>query len=253
MRFSTRLFFSLLSLVAFTCALGGNLLLYSSFSAARARRTEDAVRSFRMLQYAASAVAASDSVAQLVELLPTLLEENDAALRLTQDGETLYDSVGGEASADYFGAIPDAPDATELRRMIFTHQGVHYLRLTGLLKVTGRELVLEGVFNVEEAYAALHLQQRLYRAAYCVSLCLGAILAWMLTRLLTNRSRRSARPRAASPRAITPAVRMIRARMSLHLWQGTSTTWRTSWRQRSKHSRTPCAGRRSSPAPSPMK
>ena len=121
-----------------------------------------------------------------MELLPTLLEENDAALRLTQDGETLYDSVDGETSADYFGAIPDAPDATELRRMIFTHQGVHYLRLTGLLKVTGRELVLEGVFNVEEAYAALHLQQRLYRAAYCVSLCLGAILACVLTRLLTK-------------------------------------------------------------------
>lgn len=184
--FSRKLFLLILTLVAVTFTLGGNLLLYSSFSAARSRRSEDAMRSFRMIQYTASAVAVNDSVSRMVELLPTLQSENRAALRLTENGETLYRSGLPEEEERYFGTRSAPPDTTEVQRVIFKCGNEHYLRLTSLLQQSGRTFVLQGVFSLEDAYAALHTQQDLYRLAYCVSLALGAVLAYALSRVLTK-------------------------------------------------------------------
>ena len=185
--FRTRLFLSILLLVTVTFSLGGNLLLYAAFSNARSRETENAVNSFRLMQYTAAAVglnAREVQISRVTNALRQMRLDAGAALRLRVDGETAWCSAEDEGR---FAALKSTADDTHLvTRVLLMPDGTHALQVTGTLPLQNLSVELDGLYPVESAYAALHTHQRLYREAFCLTLALGALLAWVLSRLLTR-------------------------------------------------------------------
>ena len=94
--FRTRLFLSILLLVTITFSLGGNLLLYASFSNARSREVENAVNSFRLTQYTAAVAGLNSNYVQISKVTNALRQmrlSSGSALRLRVDGDTVYCST----------------------------------------------------------------------------------------------------------------------------------------------------------------
>ena len=187
LKFSTRLFLSVLLLVTVTFSLGGNLLLYASFRSARDRETENALASYRLMQFTAAAVGMNQSDVQLNKVVNALRQmrlDPGAALRLRLDDDVAYSSSPTE---DVFRNMGREVGETELVEQVFVGEdGAHYLQITGALPLGNLSAQLDGVFPIESAYQALHTQQRLYREVFCVVLVLGALMALALMRLLTK-------------------------------------------------------------------
>lgn len=185
--FRTRLFLSILLLVTVTFSLGGNLLLYASFSNARNREVENAVSSFRLTQYTAAVAGLNANEVQISRVTNALRQmrmNSGSALRLRVDGETVYCSLQSE---ERFADPDDAADDTHLLTKVVTdEQGEHVLQITGNLLLQNPSIQLDGLYPIESAYEALHTHQRLYRESFCLTLLLGALLALLLSRLLTR-------------------------------------------------------------------
>ena len=186
--FSTRLFLSVLLLVTVTFSLGGNLLLYASFSNARNRETENAVASYRLMQYTAAVVGLNAREVQISRVMSALRQmrlDEGTALRLRVDGDTAYCSDPDETS--FVSMREGSATEEQLATVVFTGKdGKHYLQVTGVLPLQNLSVELDGVYLIESAYEALHTHQRLYREAFCVTMVLGALMALLLIRLLTK-------------------------------------------------------------------
>ena len=185
--FRTRLFLSILLLVTITFSLGGNLLLYASFSNARSRELENAVNSFRLTQYTAAVAGLNSNDVQISKVTNALRQMRlspGSALRLRVDGDTVYCSTQAEKQ---FVDPADTADDTHLITTVLTDQhGAHILQITGSLPLQNLSVELDGLYPIEPAYEALHTHQRLYREAFCVTILLGALLALLLSHLLTR-------------------------------------------------------------------
>ncbi len=187
MKFSTKLFLSILLLLAATFSLGGNLLMYASFSAARDRDTESAVASYQLVRYTAAAVGLNAGDVQITRVVSALRQirlDEGAALRLRVDGGTAYCSAADEAQ--FQDLLGEYAAEDQLATEVFLDGGQHYLQVTGLLPLQNVQVELDGIFPIENAYAALHAQQHIYRRIFCVTLVLGALMALALIRLLTK-------------------------------------------------------------------
>lgn len=185
--FRTRLFLSILLLVTVTFSLGGNLLLFASFSNDRNRETENAVNSFRLVQYTAAAVGLNASEVQISRVTNALRQmrmDRGTELRLRVDGETVYCSA--ETERDFAAPEGAADDTHLLTKTLIRADGSHAVQITGMLPLQNLSVQLDGLYPIESAYEALHTHQRLYREAFCLTLALGAMLAWALSRLLTR-------------------------------------------------------------------
>ena len=186
-KFSTRLFLSVLLLATVTFALGGNLLLYASFRSARDRETENALASYRLMQFTAAAVGMNARDVQLTRVVNALGQMHltpGEALRLRLDDSVAYTSTENESA---FRQMERDVSETELVELVFVGEdSAHYLQITGALPLGNLSAQLDGVFRIESAYEALHVQQRLYRGVFCVVLALGALMALALMRLLTK-------------------------------------------------------------------
>lgn len=185
--FRTRLFLSILLLVTITFSLGGNLLLYASFSNARSRELENAVNSFRLTQYTAAVAGLNSNDVQISKVTNALRQmhlNSGSALRLRVDGDTVYCSTQPE---DRFIDPADTADDTHLITTVLTDpQGAHVLQITGNLPLQNLSVELDGLYPIEPAYEALHTHQHLYREAFCVTILLGALLALLLSHFLTR-------------------------------------------------------------------
>ena len=185
--FRTRLFLSILLLVTITFSLGGNLLLYASFSNARSREVENAVNSFRLTQYTAAVAGLNSNDVQISKVTNALRQmrlSSGSALRLRVDGDAVYCSTQKE---ERFVDPADSADDTHLITTVLTdRQGTHVLQITGNLPLQNLSVELDGLYPIEPAYEALHTHQRLYREAFCITLLLGALLALLLSHFLTR-------------------------------------------------------------------
>lgn len=187
LKFSTRLFLSVLLLVTITFSLGGNLLLYASFRSARNRETENALVRYRLMQFTAAAVglnAQDTQLSRVVNALRQMRLDPGTALRLRIEDAVAYSSTDQD---DTFLNLEQTATETELLEQVFVGEdGVHYLQVTGALPTENVSVQLDGVFRIESAYEALHTQQRLYREIFCAVTALGALMALGLMRLLTK-------------------------------------------------------------------
>ena len=185
--FRTRLFLSILLLVTVTFSVGGNLLLYASFSNDRNREMENALNSFRLMQYTAAAVGLNAQEVQISRVTNALRQmrlDADAALRLRVSGETVWCSV---EDASCFSDLTSEADDSHLFTWVRTRpDGRHALQVTGSLPLQNLAVELDGLYPIEAAYEALHVHQRIYRESFCLTLLLGGMLAFALSRLLTR-------------------------------------------------------------------
>ena len=134
LKFSTRLFLSVLLLVTVTFTLGGNMLLYASFRSACDREAENALVSYRLMQFTAAAVGVNERDIQLSRVVNALSQmhlDPGTALRLR-----IGDSVAYSSSADegVFHPVGRETEETELVEQVFVGEdGLHYLQITGAL------------------------------------------------------------------------------------------------------------------------
>lgn len=187
LKFSTRLFLSVLLLVTVTFTLGGNMLLYASFRSACDREAENSLVSYRLMQFTAAAVGVNERDVQLSRVVNALSQmhlDPGTALRLRIDDSVAYSSSTDEG---VFRPVGRETAETELLEQVFVGEdGLHYLQITGALPLGNLSAQLDGVFRIESAYESLHTQQRLYREIFCAVMVLGALMALGLMRLLTK-------------------------------------------------------------------
>lgn len=188
MRYSVKLFLSILILLALTLSVSGCLLMFSSFSTARTQTDEHAQRSYRLLEYTAAAAGIGPSglrVDDMISVLGQMELEHGSRIRVRQGENILYDSGRGPAAFDD-GLISHASENTVASRVFTDDDGAHYLQMTGYLPIKNPAIELDGVFSIEAPYEALHNQQGIYGRVFSLTMLFGVIIAALLQYWLTK-------------------------------------------------------------------
>ncbi|MBR1781535.1 MAG: HAMP domain-containing histidine kinase [Oscillospiraceae bacterium] len=192
MKYSHRVFLSVLLLVVSTAAVLGTLLIYLSFRTARAQAIDAAVESYQMTRYTATAAGMQGEHLQMNDVVNVLRQMDtgrDGMLLLRQNGAVLFQSPAGDDAPD--SALWAGVSRGKLVLCPYADPaGGHRLLVAGLLPVGDTAVELVGVYALEAPYAALQTQLATYRRLYAVVVLAGLLVAAALAFWLTRPVRR---------------------------------------------------------------
>ena len=183
MLFRTKLTACVLALVALSVCLGGDLLIYASFSTALQRERDNALAAYELTRYTVASVGSSADATGMMEVLRRIQTPSGAVLRLRQDGKELFCTGRGDGFDD---ALSDRCTEKELAVKAIENESGRSVQITGTLPGGGGQLVLDGLYPVNEVYRSLHDQQRIYRVVFLGTVILAALVTAALMRWLTR-------------------------------------------------------------------
>ena len=183
MLFRTKLTACVLALVALSVCLGGDLLIYASFSTALQRERDNALAAYELTRYTVASAGTAADATGMIEVMRHIQTGNGAVLRLRQAGEELFCTGRGDGFDD---ALSDRCTEKELAVKAIENESGRSVQITGTLPGGGGQLVLDGLYPVNEVYRSLHDQQRIYRVVFLGTVILAALVTAALMRWLTR-------------------------------------------------------------------
>lgn len=194
MSFRTKIMLCTAVLIALAFGLGGTLLISLSFQNALDQQEERAVQSFQTVQSTLGLVNSVSSQTQEEDVVSVLRQMDTQsggawlALRITSEGEVLYQSTGAETSLLHSLWEEVSSEGGLLER--FTDGEGHYLQIASPFLINEQTYCLEALYDSSEAYRDRDNQQRSYRQIFWLVVLAGAAVSWLVAGLLTRPLRR---------------------------------------------------------------
>ena len=181
MSFRQKILLAMIWLLTLSYGLGGALLITQGFQAALAQEKANAVTAYEMTAQTVQLVRLVD-VRQDLSVTRSALDRmeqvsNQAGLRLSRDGETVYQA--GEP----FEPMPDTADS---RMRLIAAEDRRLLQIGGPVRTGGSPLRLEIRYDVTPIYDSRARQISNFQKVFLLLLILGGAAAWGLARLLTG-------------------------------------------------------------------
>lgn len=181
MSFRQKILLAMVWLLTLSYGLGGALLITQGFQAALAQEKANAVTAYEMTAQTVQLVRLVD-VRQDLSVTRSALDRmeqvsNQAGLRLSRDGETVYQA--GEP----FEPMPDTADS---RMRLIAAEDRRLLQIGGPVRTGGSPLRLEIRYDVTPIYDSRARQISNFQKVFLLLLILGGAAAWGLARLLTG-------------------------------------------------------------------
>lgn len=183
MLFRTKLTACVLALVALSVCLGGDLLIYASFSTALQRERDNALAAYELTRYTVASAGTAADPTGMIEVMRHIQTGNGAVLRLRQAGKELF-SIGQSSWFD--DTLSDSCSETELAVKAIQSENGRNLQITGMLPGGGGQLMLDVLYPVNEVYQSLHDQQRIYRIVFLGTVVLAALVTAAMMHWLTR-------------------------------------------------------------------
>lgn len=189
MRLQSKMMLYILSLLLLSFAIGGNLLIHSSFENMLTQEKSQAEESYLTIRQTVGTLNhlnrafVSSDVADIFVTLEKQGILRDCEICLQKSGETLFLSEESEL----FANIVDAKEVGKGYAEIINGQnGTRYYRLTSQIAYGDTLLSLQGVYNISSAYENRQTQILIYRLVFVFIFLSGTALSWIMSVWLTR-------------------------------------------------------------------
>lgn len=187
MKFRTKLMFCMIILTSVIYGVGGALLISFSFRDSLEIEKAKSLKSYSAVQSTLSVVnSVSDqtNVKDVADVLTDLSRRNTEwdALRLT-DGEKQIFRYNDNFPFD--DEMKNRCSDTSCAVKIAEIDGIHFRQITGTFYAGETLMYLDAAVNIEELYAAVRTQIKIYRALYAAVVLLSAVISFLSAHFLT--------------------------------------------------------------------
>ena len=222
MRFTFKVFFCTITVIAIALGFGGIYLVNSLFDAAIQRETRQAMDEIDILRFAFETIAMNVPL-KYERLQDKTIEEIAATLKTGlyirisgEDKQAIYSLEGLDADNALLNTITDATQAYRIIKI----QDRYYINTASSVSVLGRLLYLETFKDISSAFADRDTGFIIYRNITLLMLLGGAIVMSLLSLWLT----RPIRILSGAAKAMAAGDNSIRAKQVSHDEMGLLTT-----------------------------
>lgn len=189
MKFSWKLFISILLLLAITFSVGSSLIIEKSFDNSFEHETNAAKSSYRLVVYSLAAAGKNSDlqISEMISVLKQLDSQSDKSwtqIRLTDGDQVLYG--GGENykfDEDTSESISKTSGATTVS---VAEDGKHLLQISGILETGSKDLQLEAMFDISSVYHMRDMLFGVYRRVFVVVIGLGMVMSLVVSKWLAR-------------------------------------------------------------------